>query len=123
MNEAIFVQSGWLVIFPAMVIGLSLGGLFFVIVERSFIPLPALISFMVRYVLWLVIGLRRIHIIDQSDVIIVVLEFVIMCFLVYSTQAQYKEERRRDVLRVAAKRKEEKLEAQFNHHTIVNENE
>lgn len=114
LTDAIFVQAAWMAIFPAMIIGLSIGGLIFLSIEWRYLSRKALISFVARDILWMLVAIRRLLILDQSDVIIILLEFVIMCFLFFSTLEAYYESRNRNVLKLPYRQREAELEADKN---------
>jgi hypothetical protein len=117
MTNAIFVQSEWLIFFPATIIGVCLASLIFLGVERKLITGGALFSFIVRDLLWIAVAVRRILIIDQSDALIVVLEFIIVCFLAYSTLQAYSEKRRRITVGKVNQSKENELEKMYHQHS------
>lgn len=111
VTDAIFIQAAWMAIFPAMIIGLSVGSLVFLSVEWRYISRGSLISFVARDVLWILVAIRRFLILDQSDVVIVLLEFIICIFFFYSTLESYYQARRRNVLQAPYRRREQELES------------
>lgn len=110
VTDAIFVQAAWMAIFPAMIIGLSIGSLVFLSIEWRYFTRGSLVSFVVRDLLWMMIAIRRLLILDQSDVVIILLEFFICMFFFYATLESYRVSRRRNVLQAPRRLREVELE-------------
>lgn len=113
MTDAIFVQAEWLVFFPAVIIGMCVASLVFLWIERKIITNGIWFSFIMRDLLWIAIAVRRILILDQSDAVIVILEFVVVCFLAYSTLKTFYDKRNRIVIGRINQRRESELEEAY----------
>jgi len=113
VTTPIFIQAEWLIFFPAVIIGMCVASIIFLWVERRVITNGVWFSFIVRDLLWIAVAVRRIAIIDQSDVPIVILEFMIVCFLAYSTLKTFYEKRSRIAIGRANQQQEARLEEAY----------
>jgi len=97
--DAIFTTGLWLIIFPAMIVGLCLWSLIFLTVERHIVTGAIWYTFIVRDVLWIAVAIRQVFILDEMDIVVSVLLLAIACLFAMATVLTYQEARRRIALR------------------------
>jgi len=111
--DAIFTTGLWLIIFPAMIVGLCLWSLIFLTVERHIVTGAIWYTFIVRDVLWIAVAIRQVFILDEMDIVVSVLLLAIACLFAMATVLTYQEARRRIALRKVAEKRVLYLESLY----------
>jgi len=111
--DAIFTTGLWLIIFPAMIVGLCLWSLIFLTVERHIVTGAIWYTFIVRDVLWIAVAVRQVFILDEMDIVVSVLLLAIACLFAMATVLTYQEARRRIALRKVAEKRVLYLESLY----------
>jgi EamA domain-containing membrane protein RarD len=84
-------------------------------IERKVIGGKIWLAFVLRDLLWIGVAVRRIQIIDQSDVIVALQELAIVILLMCATFWTYRERRKRIVIGKIKADKEAEIEEAYHH--------